>query len=273
MSTAYPVLFVSHGAPTFAVEPGLAGAKLRALGKALPRPTAIVVVSPHWMTRGTVRIGASENPETIHDFGGFPEPLYRLYYPAPGQPDLASRIHAMLSAAGWSSAIDRTRGLDHGVWVPLLHLLPEADVPVVQVSLPMPLEPLGALRLGQVLQPLREAGVLIIGSGSLTHNLYEFRSGHAPTAKYVTRFAEWTAEKLRTGDIESLLEYRRLAPEAARAHPSEEHLLPLFVALGAAGEAYAMQLIEGGVTYGVLAMDSCLFGIPPIIELTKTVTV
>ncbi|MFC3608888.1 DODA-type extradiol aromatic ring-opening family dioxygenase [Stutzerimonas tarimensis] len=272
MSTTYPVLFVSHGAPTFAIEPGLAGAKLAALGKALPRPTAIVVVSPHWMTRTTVRIGAGDNPETIHDFGGFPEALYRLDYPAPGQPELASRIQGLLTTAGWPAEVDTQRGLDHGAWVPLLHLLPEADVPVVQVSLPTPLDPAGALRLGQALQPLRESGVLIVGSGSLTHNLYEFRAGHAPTAEYVTDFSDWIAEKLREREIESLLDYRRLAPEAARAHPSEDHLLPLFVALGAAGEAYAMQLMEGGVTYGVLAMDSYLFGIPATLELTKTVT-
>lgn len=259
MSTAYPVLFVSHGAPTFAIEPGLAGARLSALGKALPRPTAIVVVSPHWMTRATVRITASDRPETIHDFGGFPEALYRLAYPAPGQPELALQVQELLTAAGWRAEADAHRGLDHGAWVPLLHLLPEADVPVVQVSLPVPLDTLGALRLGQALQPLRESGVLILGSGSLTHNLYEFRTGHAPTAEYVTAFSDWIAQKLKAREIDSLLDYRRLAPEAARAHPSEEHLLPLFVALGAAGEAYAMQLIEGGVTYGVLAMDSYLF--------------
>lgn len=262
MSIAHPVLFVSHGAPTFAIEPGMAGAKLAELGQQLPRPTAIVVVSPHWMTRGAVRITASATPETIHDFGGFPAALYQLNYPVPGQPVLAERIRVLLSSAGWMAETDPRRGLDHGAWVPLLHLAPHADIPVVQVSLLMTLDPEGAWRLGQALQPLREEGVLIIGSGALTHNLHEFRGGHGQAADYVTRFAGWIADRLQEGDLPALFDYRQRAPEAARAHPTEEHLLPLFVALGAAGNAYAMHLVEGGVTYGVLAMDSYLFRTP-----------
>ncbi|SDH90626.1 DODA-type extradiol aromatic ring-opening family dioxygenase [Pseudomonas panipatensis] len=262
MSSAYPVLFISHGAPTFAIEPGQAGARLRELGRTLPRPTAVLVVSPHWMTRGGVRVGASAAPETIHDFGGFPDALYRLRYPAPGAPALAEAIVQRLRAAGVPAEADPRRGLDHGAWVPLLHLLPEADVPVLQVSMPMPLDTHGAWRLGQALAPLREQGVLILGSGSLTHNLYEFRGGNGPAAGYVARFAEWTAQALQAGDNDALLDYRRLAPEAERAHPSDEHFLPLLVALGAAGEDYRVEVLEGGISYGVLAMDSYLFDAP-----------
>lgn len=259
MSQAYPVLFVSHGAPTFAIEPGLAGARLAELGRALPRPSAIVIVSPHWMTRGGVRVGSSETPETIHDFGGFPQALYRLQYPAPGHPQLAEQISSLLSSAGIAATTESNRGLDHGAWVPLLHLLPAADIPVVQVSMPHPLTPVGAWQLGQALKPLREQGVFIIGSGSLTHNLYEFRGNDAGPADYVARFADWTRKALSDADLPTLLDYRRNAPEAGRAHPSEEHLLPLFLALGAAGENYDVDVLEGGIAHGVLAMDSYLF--------------
>jgi 4,5-DOPA dioxygenase extradiol len=262
MSLAYPVLFVSHGAPTFAIEPGQAGARLAELGRALPRPSAIVIVSPHWMTRGSVRVGSSKAPETIHDFGGFPQALYRLQSPATGNPALAEQICNLLSRNGIAATTESNRGLDHGAWVPLLHLLPTADIPVVQVSMPHPLNPLGAWQLGQALKPLRDQGVLIIGSGSLTHNLYEFRSNYGDPAEYVARFSDWIRDALQAGDLPALLAYRRNAPEAERAHPSEEHLLPLFLALGAAGEHYAVDVLEGGVADGVLAMDSYLFKSP-----------
>lgn len=259
MSHAYPVLFVSHGAPTFAIDPGQAGARLAELGRELPRPTAVVVISPHWMSRGGVFVGASAQPSTIHDFGGFPAALYRLAYPAKGAPELAERTRDLLRAAGLAADLDAERGLDHGAWVPLLHLFPQADIPVLQVSLPWPLDANGALRLGQALKPLREAGVLIVASGSLTHNLYEFRAGHDGADEYVRDFAAWTANALAAHDIPTLLDYRRHAPAAERAHPTDEHLLPLFVALGAAGGDYALCVLEGGIAHGVLAMDSYLF--------------
>jgi 4,5-DOPA dioxygenase extradiol len=262
MNQAYPVLFISHGAPTFAIEPGIAGARLTELGRTLPRPSAIVIVSPHWMTRGGVRVSSSATPETIHDFGGFPQELYRLQYPAPGHPQLAEQIRHLLASAGIPATTESNRGLDHGAWVPLLHLLPAADIPVVQVSMPHPLNPLGAWQLGQALKPLREQRVLIIGSGSLTHNLYEFRGNDGDPAKYVARFSDWTRDALQAGDLPALLDYRRNAPEAERAHPSEEHLLPLFLALGAAGEQFDVDVLEGGIAHGVLAMDSYLFNSP-----------
>ncbi|MGY4494487.1 DODA-type extradiol aromatic ring-opening family dioxygenase [Pseudomonas sp. TE3610] len=266
MNTSYPLLFVSHGAPMFAIEPGQAGPRLAELGRELPRPDAIVILSPHWMTRGEVSVTASTAPKTIHDFGGFPDALYEIDYPAPGAPALAGKIVDMLTHAGWKSRLDPVRGLDHGAWVPLLYLAPDADIPVVQVSMPATLDTRSAWKLGQALKPLRDMNVLIVASGSLTHNLYEFRGATPHGADYVKQFAAWTAQTLHTGNIEHLLDYRQYAPNAERAHPTDEHYLPLFIALGAAGEHYNTRVLEGGVTYGVLAMDSYLFSSAPAAE-------
>lgn len=259
MNTSFPLLFVSHGAPMFAIEPGLAGPRLAELGRELPRPDAIVIVSPHWMTRGEVHVTASTAPQTIHDFGGFPEALYQLRYPAPGAPALAAHIVKLLQTAGWTSRLDHQRGLDHGAWVPLMYLAPDADIPVVQVSMPVRLDTRQAWKLGEALKPLREMNVLIVASGSLTHNLYEFRGATREGADYVKAFAAWTAQTLRAGQTDQLLDYRQQAPSAERAHPTDEHFLPLLIALGAAGERYDTRVLEGGVSYGVLAMDSYLF--------------
>jgi 4,5-DOPA dioxygenase extradiol len=259
MNTSFPLLFVSHGAPMFAIEPGLAGQGLAELGRELPRPDAIVILSPHWMTRGEISVTASIAPETIHDFGGFPDALYQLRYPAPGAPALAAHIVDLLQNAGWKSRLDARRGLDHGAWVPLLHLAPEADVPVVQVSMPASLDTHQAWKLGQALKPLRDMNVLIVASGSLTHNLYEFRGAARHGADYVKEFAAWTAQTLQAGNTDFLLDYKQHAPSAERAHPTDEHFLPLLIALGAAGEHYETRVLEGGVSYGVLAMDSYLF--------------
>lgn len=264
MNTLFPLLFVSHGAPMFAIEPGQAGPRLAELGRELPRPDAIVVLSPHWMTRGEVSVTASTAPITIHDFGGFPDELYQLQYPAPGAPALAARIVEILQDAGWQSRLDDSRGLDHGAWVPLLYLAPNADIPVVQVSMPASLDTHQALKLGQALKPLREMNVLIVASGSLTHNLYEFRGVSSHDADYVKAFAAWTAKTLQAGNTELLLDYKQHAPSAERAHPTDEHFLPLFIALGAAGENYDTRVLEGGVSYGILSMDSYLFSSGPL---------
>ncbi|WP_382154344.1 dioxygenase [Hydrogenophaga sp. ANAO-22] len=254
-----PTLFVSHGAPTFALEPGLAGPKLNALGAALPTPTAVLIVSPHWMTRGA-RVGLSEQPATIHDFGGFPQPLYEITYPATGHADLARRTLDALKRAGWTAQGEEHRGLDHGAWVPLRYLYPNADVPVFQVSLPHGLDAAGAWAFGQALAPLRDEGVLVIGSGSLTHNLYEFRSGHGDDEAYATEFVAWVREAVRQGDSGRVRRTLDDAPHAQRAHPTTEHFLPLLVAAGAAGEGVRADVIDGGITHGVLSMDSFLFG-------------
>ena len=172
--TKAPVLFISHGAPTFAIEPGLLGPQLQRLGAQLPEIKAVLVVSPHWQTRD-VNVMTTARPETVHDFGGFPARLYSLQYPTTGQPELADEAARLLKQSGFNTQFDDRRGLDHGAWVPLMYLLPKANVPVFQVSIPFSLDTRQALKLGQALTPLREQGVLIVASGSMTHNLYEVR--------------------------------------------------------------------------------------------------
>jgi 4,5-DOPA dioxygenase extradiol len=260
MTTATaPALFVSHGSPMFAVEPGLLGPNLHRLGAALSDITAVLVVSPHWQTRG-VREMSSVAPATIHDFGGFPQVLYGLQYTPPGAPALAAEAARLLADAGFEVALDAARGLDHGAWVPLRYLFADADVPVFQVSLPIDIDAASALRLGQALAPLRARGVLVVGSGSLTHNLYEFRQ-HVRDPEYAQAFADWVREAVLRHDVEALVDYRRRAPQAARAHPTEEHFLPLLVALGASDDGDRAQLVVGGMTYDVLSMDSFAWGV------------
>lgn len=256
--TRLPSLFVSHGAPTFAVEPGRIGPALAALGRDLPRPKAVLLVSPHWMTPQP-RVTTAAMPETIHDFGGFDKALYEIRYPVSGHPELATQTVELLRDAGWDATADPRRGLDHGAWVPLLHLYPEADVPVFQVSLPTSLDADGAYRLGQALAPLAGQGVLIIGSGSLTHNLHEVFGG-AEDVAYATEFSGWIRDAVVEGDHGRLRKALQSAPHARRAHPTTEHFLPLLVAAGAAESPRPSTVIDGGVTYDVLVMDAFLFG-------------
>jgi 4,5-DOPA dioxygenase extradiol len=259
--TRLPALFISHGSPTFALEPGIAGPALTALGQSLPRPKAVLVVSPHWTTREP-RVATTPRPQTIHDFGGFPPALYQLQYPAPGAPEVAQRALEVLRAAGWVAEADAQWGLDHGAWVPLRYLFPQADVPVFQVSLPARLDGERAYAYGQALAPLADEGVLIIGSGSLTHNLYEVRFD-APGAEgegYAVEFTEWIDQTLQRRDHTQLQQTLALAPHAQRAHPTAEHLWPLMVAAGAAGPESPATRIPGGITHGVLSMDAYRFG-------------
>lgn len=255
-----PVFFISHGAPTFALEPGLLGPQLGHLGQHLPGVKAVLVVSPHWQTR-EVKVMTTPNPETIHDFGGFPSALYDLQYPAVGQPQYASEAGRLLTEAGWSVGIDERRGLDHGAWVPLMHLLPDAGIPVFQVSMPHDLDSASALQLGRALAPLRDSGVMIVASGSMTHNLYEYRQSGAEEEDYAIEFTHWVRQAVTGHDLERMVDYRRLAPHAQRAHPTDEHFLPLLVALGARGDFDATQVIAGGITNGVLSMESYVWGI------------
>ena len=255
-----PSLFISHGAPTFALEPGLAGPRLAALGQALPRPQAVLLVSPHWTTPAP-RVSLAAQPQTIHDFGGFDPALYRIDYPAPGHPALAARAVEVLKAAGWPAQADPGRGLDHGAWVPMRHLFPQADVPVFQVSLPARLDAAAAWSLGEALAPLADEGVLIIGSGSLTHNLAEFREqDDAAEEPYVREFAAWVHETVIAGDGARLRRTLTEAPHAARAHPTPEHFWPLLVAAGAAPAQAPWHTVDGGIVHRVLSMDGVLFG-------------
>lgn len=255
-----PVFFISHGAPTFALEPGELGACLRVLGAHLSGVKAVLVVSPHWQTSG-VRVMANPAPETLHDFGGFPDALYSLQYPASGHPQFALDTSRLLAEAGYPVSLDGQRGLDHGAWVPLLHLLPAAGLPVFQVSMSHGLDAAGALRLGKTLAPLRERGVMIVGSGSMTHNLYEIGQPGADAAPYAREFAAWVRRAVLAGAADRLADYRRAASHAERAHPTEEHFLPLLVAMGAKADDAAAQVIEGGISYGVLSMESYVWGL------------
>lgn len=252
-----PSLFVSHGAPTFALEPGAIGEKLEQLGSRLLPLEAVVVVSAHWLT-DTIRVTASARPETLHDFHGFDSALLDVRYPAPGDPALAEQTVERLRRAGWPAEVDDRRGLDHGAWVPLLHLLPDAQVPLIQVSLPSRLNGEGAWRLGRALAPLSRAGVLVVGSGSLTHNLYEVFRG-AEDSDYAEEFAQWIRDAARGADVERLKSALVDAPHARRAHPTPEHFWPLLVAAGA-GSLETVTVLEGGMRYQVLAMDAFVFG-------------
>lgn len=255
-----PTLFVSHGAPLFALDSGTSGPALRAFGQRMEPHNlkGIVVMSPHWMTDG-LKIMSGAAPGTLHDFGGFPKELYALNYPAPGAPALAQEVGTLLNAAGIEAAEDAARPFDHGTWVPLMHLFPGADIPVLQVSLPIGAGPHDVCAVGQALQPLRARGILIIGSGSMTHNLSEFFGGEPKAAPYVDAFSRWIEQALARGDIAALQDYVRQAPDALRAHPSDDHFLPLFFALGAAsagGAKFKPEYLTREVRYGMLAMDS-----------------
>lgn len=256
-----PTLFISHGSPMLAVEPGPYGAAWKKIADSLPRPRAILVVSAHWNTRQPA-LSLAVTPETIHDFGGFPSVLYEIRYPAPGAPELAQRVQLLLSEAGLPVAMAPDRGLDHGAWVPLRHMYPDADIPVTQLSVQPGLDAAWHLRLGDALRSLREDGVLIIASGSLTHNLHEADFGDAsaePSEEYANDFQAWIHGALQRGDRAALMDWQAQAPYARRAHPTQEHLLPLFVAYGAGGEHPAVQRPLASFSLGVLAMDCYVF--------------
>jgi 4,5-DOPA dioxygenase extradiol len=259
--TTFPTIFVSHGSPMLALQDSPARRFLQGLGQSLPRPTAIAVVSAHWETRGAPAVSLATQPETIHDFGGFPQALFDIQYPAPGAPAIAERAAALFTAAGIPVGTSANRGLDHGAWVPLKLMYPDADIPVVQISIVHGATPAMHQQLGNALQQLRQEGVLVLASGSLTHNLYEFRGQpvDAPAPAWVTGFEAWMREKLAANDQAALLDYRKLAPMAEKNHPTEEHLLPLYVAMGAAGPGAKAELLHTSFEHGVLAMDAYAF--------------
>ncbi|MFM2045363.1 MAG: hypothetical protein RLY86_3939 [Pseudomonadota bacterium] len=252
-----PALFLSHGAPNLPLTDAPARTFLAGLGAELGRPRAILVVSAHWET-ATPQVNAVAVNDTIHDFYGFPRALYALRYDAPGDADLAARIAQDLTRAGLAAGLDRRRGLDHGAWVPLLLMYPAGDIPVLQLSIQSHLGSEHHLRLGAALRGLRRDGVLVVASGSFTHDLSEFR-GQAidgPEPAWVSDFADWMDQALTEQRMDDLLDYRRLAPFAAKNHPTEEHLLPLYVALGAGTEGGEVRRLHRSATYGVLRMDA-----------------
>lgn len=254
-----PALFVSHGAPLFAIDAGTTGPALTQFGEQLkaqyPGLRGVVIMSPHWMAR-TPQVMTGPQPATWHDFGGFPPALYELRYPAAGSPALAQEVLALLQANGVAAKGDAARPFDHGAWVPLMHLFPQADLPVVQVALPAGAGPAEVYALGVALRSLRNEGVLVVGSGSMTHNLSEFFGGEREPAPYVLEFSRWIESTLARGDMKALLNYRSEAPHATRAHPSEDHFLPIFFALGAAGDDLHAHYLSREVMYGILSMDA-----------------
>lgn len=258
MSQRMPALFVSHGAPTLPLDvTHPTHVFLKTLGKDIPAPRAILVVSAHWDTH-LPTLTASAHPETIHDFYGFPPELYAMRYPSPGSEELVMQTAGLLQGAGLPVQADPQRGLDHGAWVPLLLMYPEARIPVVQLSLQTGAGAAHHLALGKALAPLRDEGVLLLTSGGATHNLREFfRPAPGQDESYVPRFSGWLKDVLERGDTESLVDYRRLAPDAVRAHPSEEHFFPVLVAAGAAGKAERIHTAMSGAS---LSMDAYKFG-------------
>jgi len=261
LQAALPVLFVPHGSPMFALEPGAAGAAMSAMTRALPVPRAIVVISPHWETM-VPTVGTGSQMPTIHDFGGFDPRLYDIQYPASGSPEVAQHVVAALQAAGLPVATDATRGLDHGAWAPLRQMFPDAALPVVPLSIQHHGGPQHAWRVGQALAPLARQGVLIVASGNITHNLRDWqmasmRGGADPS--YAQTFSDWVHARIQARDIDALLDYRSTQAAGVRAHPRDEHLLPLFTALGAAAPDAQAQAWYRGISDHVIAMDGYLF--------------
>ena len=256
-----PSLFVSHGAPDLALRETAWGAALREFAAGSPRPSAIVVVSAHWEEWGPVLVTSTKRPESIHDFGGFPAPLYEIEYPAPGEPALAARIVGLLQDARIASEADPSRGLDHGAWVPLRILAPKADVPVVAVSLPQPRTPASVFAVGRALAPLRDEGMLLLGSGGMVHNLrlLEWEERGAPPPGWAVEFETWVRGRLAAGEAEALLGYREGAPHASRAHSTTEHFDPLFFALGA-GDGDPVRSVYEGFEMGSLSLGCVAFG-------------
>lgn len=255
-----PTLFLSHGAPNIVIDKNNPTHKFfKELANKFPKPDAIVVFSAHWQSGG-IRITGSEKPQQIYDFGGFEKELYEFKYTPNSNLELAKKIKNNLEKAGYKPKIDEHQGFDHGLWAPLALIYPNADIPVVQISLPLNENAEFFYDLGSKLSWLCEENILVIGTGNITHNLREAFSGnYSDEPKWVNEFAEWVYEKLNAGDINSLLEWKTKAPNARQNHPTDEHLLPFFASLGAAGNNAKCDRIHKSVDYGVLRMDAFSF--------------
>jgi len=258
MTQAFPTIFVSHGSPMLAVEPGATGEFWHKLGHELPRPQSVLAVSAHWTTREPT-VNAAPTNDTIHDFYGFPEALYRIRYDAPGAPALADRVVSLLEAASIPVRVDAARGLDHGAWVPLQNMYPEADLPVAQLSVQPHRDARWHVQLGAALRPLKDEGVLVLATGGAVHNLREMARDGGPTPSWAKTFDEWLAATLAKGDESAFLDWETAAPEAQRAQPTPEHFLPIFVAYGAAGAHPKTTRINHGFTLGSMSMAAFEF--------------
>lgn len=257
MLSKAPVLFVSHGAPTFATDPGVAGRLLQEAGAHLFHCQAVLVVSPHWMTQGW-EVTAAAAPDILYDFSGFSPELYRLQYPVKGAPEQALAVQALLKAQGLAVKVNFSRGLDHGAWVPMMHLRPAADIPVFQLSMNIQADAQQLLELGETLATLRQQGVAIVASGGATHNLRDVRYDESDVAPYVLPFIDWLRAQVQNRSYGTLMR-AHFHEHFSRAHPTPEHFLPLLVAMGATQAEDALSVLEGGVRYRALAMESYLW--------------
>lgn len=255
-------LFISHGAPSLVIENSAAKTFLESYGRTLKKPRAVVIASAHFTT-GQPTVSGDERPAMIYDFRGFAPELYQMVYPAPGDPLVAIKVAGLLDAAGLAPVVVRERGYDHGAWAPLMLLYPKADVPVIELSVQPHQSPAHHFAVGRALASLKDEDILVIGSGSATHNLHEyFRGGYPAAAQppaWVTEFGDWLRDRIESGAVDDLLAYRALAPYAKENHPTDEHLLPLFIALGAAGPRARGLRIHTSHEHGVLMMDAYVF--------------
>ena len=263
--TSIPSLFISHGGPNIVISDTPARHYLEGLSAILPRPRAIVICSAHFETDG-VAVVTDPAPEMIYDFRGFAPELYEMVYPAPGDPALAERVFGLLAEAGLAPKRAERRGYDHGTWTPLKLAYPAADIPIVQVSIDPSRDAAWHHAVGKALAPLRDDGVLLIGSGHITHNLRAFfsvmRQGADPDPALpgkVKAFTDWFEKSLSAGDTAALLDWKNRAPYTADNHPTDEHLMPIFFAHGAAGEGARGRRVHDSVNLGFFANDSYLF--------------
>ncbi len=254
--SGFPSIFISHGSPMLPLEASAARDFLQGLGQRLGHPKAVVCISAHWSTNHPTVTGAA-HPQLIYDFYGFPEAAYKLQYFPPGAPEVATQVTDLLRNKGIESTVHRSRGLDHGVWNPLLLMYPEADIPVIQLSVQAHLGPAHHWAVGEALAPLREEGILVLGSGSASHNLEKLRAAPAPTPDWVSEFVDWLTNAVTEDKQEALINYRQQAPHAVLNHPTDEHLLPLFVARGAGGTKGT--LLHSSFTHTILSMAAYSF--------------
>ena len=247
-----PGLFISHGSPMLAINPEQVGPALQRLSLNLPQPQAIIMMSAHWESQA-LEVSTATRPDTWHDFRGFPAELYEIRYPAAGAPELAERILDRLNQAGLHAHANSSRPRDHGVWMPLLHMYPDANIPVVEISLPMQLSSHEIYQIGQVLAAFRQEQILLIGSGSITHNLRELawdgRLASVPT--WASTFRNYVVHKLQHSDVDAILDYSTI-PYLEQNHPTIEHFAPLFFAMGT-GPRFS--IVHSSFTMGALGMD------------------
>ena len=247
-----PGLFISHGSPMLALNPEQVGPALERLSLNLPRPQAIIIMSAHWES-DDLEVSSAVRPETWHDFRGFPKELYDIRYPAPGNPELAEEVLHLLAESGISAHANSTRPRDHGVWMPLLHMYPDAEIPVIEISLPMNMTAQDIYKIGQSLLPLREKQILLIGSGSITHNLrklsWDGKDSNVPV--WASTFRNFVVNKLSHNDFDAVLDWQNI-PHVERNHPTLEHFAPLFFAMGTGNR---FSIVHSSFSMGALGMD------------------